>query len=203
MTDKIFLSDGIPGQIVHLNARKKRENSSVGDEPKSEVEIALGRHFREQNTLLRDQNNDLASRLNRLSNGIERLVEEMHGVRTGKKEEAFARVGGSDCSPDLPTVCAESALLYTETSTTIGNFLGFHASQIGLLLGPQGLNWAGNGDFQEIGRSTNKGITKFWHRDVPGQLQRVLNENNPQKYGITKKSVLSIFKKWKISTSSK
>ena len=55
-------------------------------------------------------------------------MEEMHGVRTGRKAEAFARIGGSDAAPDLPTISADSALVYTLTSGDIAEVLGFHAS---------------------------------------------------------------------------
>ena len=69
----------------------------------------------------------------------------MHGVRTGKADEAFARVGGEDAAPDLPTVSAEAAVIYTCTAGSIGRKLDFRASEIGTLLGAKGLRWAGNG----------------------------------------------------------
>ena len=101
-------------------------------------------------------------------------VGEMKGVRTGKKEEAFARVGASDASPDLPTVSAEAALIYTQTAGEIGKILNFHATQIGLLLGSRGLGWAGNGDYQEPGRHKKDTQTKWWHRDVPARLRIIV-----------------------------
>lgn len=60
----------------------------------------------------------------------------------------------------------------------------------------RGLGWAGNGDYQEIGRQVGPGATKFWHRSVLGRLCKILDENQPDKYGIRDKTVLSIFRKW-------
>ncbi|MBS7452572.1 hypothetical protein KHP60_09510 [Microvirga sp. 3-52] len=161
------------------------------------VELTIADHFREQNEILRAHNQDQMEQIKRLTTGIERLVGEMHGLRTGKQEEAFARVAASDASADLPTVSAEAALIYVHTAKQIGEQLGFHPSQIGSLLGAKGLKWAGNGDYQEIGRTTSPSHPKFWHRDVPGKVRRILDESRPDRYGITDKSVLAIFRKWK------
>jgi hypothetical protein len=161
------------------------------------MELTIAAHFREQNEILRSHNQEQNERIQRLTNGIECLVAEMQGVRTGQREEAFARVGGVDTDPDLPTVSAESALFYIYTAKQIGEQLGLHSSQVGSLLGPRGLRWAGNGDHQEIGRTTNPNHSKFWHREVPARLIRVLNENKPERFGITNKAVLTIFRKWK------
>jgi hypothetical protein len=98
------------------------------------MELSISAHFREQNELLRKNNTELTDRIQRLTNGVESLVLEMNGVRTGKKEEAFARVANVDSSPDLPSVSAEAALIYIFTAKQIGEKLGFHCSQIGLLL---------------------------------------------------------------------
>lgn len=153
-------------------------------------------HFREQAETLRKNNEDLSNKMQRVLSGMERLIGEMEGVRTGRKDDAFARIGPCDSSPDLPTIGGEAALYYTFTAKDIGEKLGFHASQIGTLLGPRGLKWAGNGDYQEIGRSTRPGVPKFWHREVPERLRKVLSENKPEKYGIISKSALSMFAEW-------
>jgi hypothetical protein len=128
------------GKIVHLP--KRRTAKSAREEAALDIEMALAGHFREQNQLLKDlnagllsSNRDMSDKVQRLTVGIERLIAEMNGVRTGAKDEAFARVGSSDAAPDLPTVSAEAALIYTCTSEEIGKALGFNASQIGVLLG--------------------------------------------------------------------
>lgn len=56
---------------------------------------------------------------------------------------------------------------------------GFRASEIGVLLGAKGLRWAGDGAYRELGLDVGPNHTKFWHREVPEWLRRVLDENNP------------------------
>lgn len=180
-------------EIRHLS---RRDLLSEAEILKQEMELSIAAHFSEQNQLLRQNNKDLTDQIQRLTNGVENLAQQMDGVRTGKKDEAFARVAGIDARPDLPTVGGEAALYYIYTAKQIGNILGFQASQIGLLLGAKGLGWAGNGDYQEIGRTVSASQSKFWHREVPDRLSKVLHENNPAKHGIKNKSVLSIFRKW-------
>jgi hypothetical protein len=153
--------------------------------------------FLEQNKVLQQSNRELGEKIQRLTNGVERLVSEMHGVRTGRNDEAFARIGAVDATPDLPTVSGEAALFYIFTASQIGEQLGFHASQIGFLLGVKGLKWAGDGTFQEIGRATKPSQSKYWHREVPERLRRVLDEGRPEKYGITSKAILTMFRNWK------
>ncbi|HTV33986.1 MAG TPA: hypothetical protein VME69_12945, partial [Methylocella sp.] len=63
-------------------------------------------------------------------------------------------------------------------------------------LGPKGLGWAGNGDYQEIGRTVSVSQSKFWHREVPQRLKKVLDENDPKKYGIKTKGILTMFQRW-------
>ncbi|WP_437871021.1 hypothetical protein ACSD7O_17470 [Methylorubrum extorquens] len=203
------------GSVTHLPRARKaptREETFL-----REMELAIASQFREQNDLLRESNREQAARIReqgerlqdqgerlkeqgemvrRLTRGVELLVGELQGVRTGQREEAFARVGDSGCSPDLPTVSAEAALVYTHTARTIGDELGFGATQVGILLGAKGLRWAGNGDFQEMGRPTGPGQSKFWHRDVPARLRAILDENNPGKYGIVNGTCLSVFRRW-------
>lgn len=180
-------------KLVHLNKESKLspEGAHLRD-----LELTIAGHFREQNEILHANNADLALKLQRLTNGIECLVSEMHGVRTGKKAEAFARIAGIDADPDLPSVSAEAALVYTETSTSIGDALGFRASQIGQLLGPNGLGWAGNGDYQEVGRKAGPSASKFWHREVPQRLRVVLDENKPEQHGVIGSGALAVFRKW-------
>jgi hypothetical protein len=196
MTDKIENGGSPAGaRVFHLPPRRERSRS-LEERVKHEVENVVAAQFREQNELLRASNKDLSDRLQRLTNGVELLVAEMQGVRTGKKEEAFARIAGLDCDPDLPTVCAEAALYYTLTAADIGERLGFHSSQIGLLLGPKGIGWAGNGDYQEISRNKRPSASKFWHFEVPDRLIKVLDENDPAKHGVRNKAVLAIFRRW-------
>lgn len=204
------MSDNPPtGTIHHLPLGRKILTER--EELLREVETTIAAQFRAQNDSLRAERREQAARvreqgerlieqnemIRRLMRGVDRLVEELHGVRTGKAEEAFARVGGAGASPDLPSVSAEAALIYTCTSKSIGAELGFQASQIGALLGPGGLRWAGNGDFQEIGRAVGPNHTKFWHRDVPARLRRILDENDPTRHRITNGAVLAIFRKWR------
>jgi hypothetical protein len=195
MTDEPFTERPESAQVIHLS--KRRTPRSLREPVVHEVELSIAGHFREQNELLRSMNATLSEKVQRLTNGIERLVDEMHGVRTGKKEEAFARVGPSDGPADLPTVCAEAALVYTLTSSEIGEKLGFRASQIGLLLSARGLKWTGNSDYQEVTRHKKSTQTKFWHRDLTDRLRHVLDEGNPSKYGITDKGALAVFRRWK------
>jgi hypothetical protein len=195
MSDKP--ADTPPQGDVIFHLPKARKPRSARDEAMQDLELSISGHFREQNALLQANNRELSEKLQRLTNGVERLVAEMQGVRTGLKEEAFARVGPGDAPPDLPTVSGEAALFYTYTAKLIGEELGFRASEIGLLLSARGLKWAGNGDYQEIGRPVSKSMSKFWHKEVPGRLRRVLDEDKADKYGIKHKAVLAIFRKWR------
>jgi hypothetical protein len=182
------------GTLFHLP--KKRARKSVQERVAEEFELAIASHFREQNKLLREMNQLLSEKVQRLTIGVEHLVDEMHGVRTGKKDEAFARVGPAEASVDLPTVSAESALIYTLSAGDIGNELGFRASEIGLLLGVRGLGWAGNGDYQELGRHKKQSQQKWWHREVPDRLRKILDAGTATDRCIVDKAVLAIFRKW-------
>ena len=194
MTDKPTNAGQADAEIIHLP--KQRGGRTIREEVARDLQLSIAKQFCEQNDLLRQMNQSLSEKVQRLTTGVERLVDEMHGVRTGKKEEAFARVSPSDASPDLPTVSAEAALLYTLTAGDIGQELGFRASQIGLLLSMRGLGWAGDGDYQEIGRHKRQNLTKFWHRDVAAKLRKVLDENAPEKHGIKDKAALAMFRRW-------
>ena len=181
------------GKIIHLS--KRREPKSTTTKVAEEIGLVMAGHFREQNEILRDMNKSLSDKVQRLTTGVERLVDEMHGVRTGQKAEAFARIGGADADPDLPTISGEAALYYTLTAKDIGEQLEFSASQIGTLLSARGLRWVGNGDYQEIGRH-KKGMTKFWHRDIVTNIREVLDHAQPDAFGIKDKAVLAIFRVW-------
>jgi hypothetical protein len=194
MTDEPIGDRRSEARIIHLP--KRRMPKSAREQASQDLEIAIAGHFREQNELLRTMNTNLSDKVQRLTNGIERLVDEMHGVRTGRKEEAFARVGSSEAPPDLPTVSAEAALIYTLTAAEIGEVLDFRASQIGLLLSTRGLGWAGNSDFQELTRHKRATQQKFWHRDLPDRLRKVLDDGMPENRGISDKGVLAIFRRW-------
>jgi hypothetical protein len=191
MTDNPL--DGLPGESPVVHLPKRRTPKSIREQITEDLELSIAGHFREQNELLRAMNASLSERVQRLTTGIERLVDEMHGVRTGRKEEAFAKVGPSETPTDLPTVLAEAALIYTLTSSEIGEMLGFRASQIGLLLSARGLGWAGNSDYQELTRHKKAGQTKFWHRDIADRLRRVLDAQAPDQLGISDKGALAIF----------
>jgi len=195
MTEKPSVDGLEPADNVH-HLPKRRKPLSKQEALFHEFDRSIAGHFREQNQQLQNLNQDLAEKIQRLTNGVERLVAEMHGIRTGDKEEAFARVGPTGAAPDLPTVAGEAALHYIFTAAQIGQKLGFHASQIGLLFSDKGLKWAGKGEYQEIGRTTKPSQSKFWHLEVPDRLRKVLDENQPAKYGITNKAVLTIFRKW-------
>lgn len=197
------------GTLHHLP--RERKPLTEREELLRDVGLTIASQFREQNDMLRAEHREQAARIKeqgerlleqgdmirRLTKGVEQLVGEMHGVRTGRAEEAFARVGGADASPDLPTVAAEASLIYTCTAKSIGLELGFQASQIGALLGAKGLRWVGNGAYQEMGRAVGPNHTKFWHNSVPGRLRRILDDNRPDRLGITDKAVLAVFRTWR------
>ena len=182
-------------KLVHLNSHRSR--SSTNGE--AEEWRSLAKHFNERNVELLDKvkemterNTDQSAKIDRLVKGVEMLVGEMHAFRTGKKDNAFARIARSDEDPDLLRAEADVALYYPHSGTDIGRQLGFTASQIGLLLGAQGLRWADDGDYQELTR-WKEGRTRFWHRDVPMRLHHILAEQEPQEFGITMKSICSMF----------
>jgi hypothetical protein len=137
------------------------------------------------------------SKIDRLTNGIDRLVSEMHGIRTGEKDEAFARVGGFGCTADLPSVKPDAALIYSLTATAIGLQLGFRASEVGVLLGKRGLGWADNADYQEVTRRTRPSSQRYWIGDMVARLTKVLDANDPGALGIQHKAVIAVFRKWR------
>ena len=169
--------------IAHLN----QTNSDL-KEQLQEVIVA--------NRSLATANSDLSIKVDRLLVGVGRLLDEMNGVRTGDKEEAFARVTGDDEALELPKVQADVALLYPLTSGDIGTRLGFSPQEIGQLLGAKGLSWVGNGDFEELSR-WKPGRTRYWHRDVPEKLKVILSNRTPADFGIVNPVVQSIFRRFK------
>lgn len=194
--------------IIHLPKRRSRKSSH--EDLKEHIDLSVAKYFREQNLLLlemnkriSEENRSISDKVQRLTTGIERLLNEMHGMRTGKKSEAFARVGGADAPPDLPTVSAESAVIYTLTAKDIGQELDIHSSQIGLLLSAKGLNWAGIGDYQEINRNQRRTLPKFWHHELPDKLRKILGENLPECHEIKDAAILAIFRKWNLNSMSR
>lgn len=190
------------GHIVHMAPFRERRPRNA-DLPKS-LELSLVNNFREQNEMLSEQNRtlkysvrDMHSRLDRLTNGLDRLVGEMHGIRTGKRDEAFARVAETGAAADLPTVRPDATLIYGVTATDIGDQLGFRPSEIGLLLSARGLGWADNPDYQEITRRKRATSQRFWVNDMALRLSKVLDENEPDRRGVRDKATLAIFRKWK------
>ncbi len=188
-------------KVHHLPA--SRTPRTQAEEIRETVDLVISAHFREQNELLRqmnqnltDMNKGLSERVQVLTTGVQRLVGEMDGVRSGNKDQAFARVASNDACADLPTVKADVANLYPFTSAKIGVRLGFGHNQIGLLLGPSGLNWAGNGDYQETTR-WQEGHPRYWHADVPGRLSEILTKTAPSDHGIKNRTVVSMFRQWK------
>ena len=187
--------------IVHLPAqRKTRMGRRVPDDG---MEFRIVAHYRdqseklaEQNRLLMESQKIIPDKVDRLTKGLDRLVNEMHGIRTGKREEAFARVGDSGCALDLPTVRPDAALTYSMTATEIGEELGFKPSEIGLLLSRRGLRWADNPDYQETTRRKRASQQRFWIAGMPARLAKILDQNQPKQHGITEKAVLAMFRKW-------
>ena len=99
---------------------------------------------------------------------------------------------------DLPTVGGEAALFYTLTAADVAEALGgFRASEVGVLLGARGLRWAGNSDYQELARHKKTTLTRFWHKDIVLKIRLILDENMPNKHGISDKLALAVFRKWK------
>ena len=189
------------GNLHHLTGRRKPRTSM--EEIREAVDLSVASHFREQNEILREMNGELKNanirlieKIQQLATGVQRLVSEMDGVRNGGKEEAFARVAAMDTCADLPTIQADVANIYCLTSAKIGVMLGFGHNQIGHLLGPSGLRWAGNGDYQEMSR-WEEGHPRYWHADVPNRLREILTKTTPADHGIKSRMVIAVFRQWK------
>ena len=88
--------------VIHLP--KRRTPKSIREQVAQEVEMSIAGHFRDQNDLLREMNATLSEKVQRLTNGIERLVDEMHGVRTGKKKKRL-HGSGPRRSPPIYRQC--------------------------------------------------------------------------------------------------
>ncbi len=193
-------------KVHHLTGRRKPRNTF--EELRESVDLSISNHFREQNEILREMNDRLEKRnaklvdsIQRIATGVQRLVNEMDGVRSGDKDEAFARVAASDSSSDLPTIQADVANIYCLTSAKIGSELGFGHVQIGQLLGPSGLRWAGNGDYQEMTR-WEEGHPRYWHADVTNKLREILTKTSPSDHDIKSKTVSAIFRQWKAKVAT-
>ncbi len=102
------------GTLHHLP--RERKPLTEREELLRDVGLTIASQFREQNDMLRAEHREQAARIKeqgerlleqgdmirRLTKGVEQLVGEMHGVRTGRAEEAFARVGGRTPRPTCP-----------------------------------------------------------------------------------------------------
>jgi hypothetical protein len=186
--------------MVHLGGLKERSPKMTRER---DMELRIAGHFREEAERLAEQNKslidsprDMHAKVDRLTSGLERLVGEMHGIRTGKRMEAFARVGAVDMKVDLQTVRSVPAGIYTVTAKDVGEELGFRPSEIGLLLGSRGLRWADNSDYQETIRRKRPTQQRFWVYDMALRLAEILTENQPGRRNITDKAVLAIFRNW-------
>ncbi|MGF7210809.1 hypothetical protein GGE65_005421 [Skermanella aerolata] len=182
-------------KIVHLADHREQPIGSTTEEFQRVVELVVAKQFQEQNEIIRTQNaalkgvNDqLIHQVSRLTNGIERLLGEIDAVRTGRQDQAFARIARHDEIADLPTMEAEVALHYPLTSGEVGQVLGFAPAQIGHLLGVNGLRWAENGDYQEMSR-WKRGRMRYWHKDVPDKLKELLATKTPDDFKISNKNI--------------
>jgi hypothetical protein len=153
------------------------------------VDLSISRHFQEQNDLLRKQN-DL------LQNSVQRLIQEVDGVRSGRAEEAFAKVAAVNSNADLPTIEADVCLLYPHTATEIGQIIGLSSHEVGTLLGSHGLNWAGDPTYQEMVRHKD-GRQKFWHHTVPERLKAMLIAPPNDKISTANRRVRAIVRKFR------
>ena len=174
--------------ITHLTDRlRARQEKSDPEQLLVErlaeaVDMKLAQHFQSQNQLL--------------ITSIGRLITELDGVRSGKAEHAFAKIAPPDCAAELPTVAVDSAIIFTHTAAEIGEMLGLNANQVGTLLGPRGLKWAGNPLYQEVDRY-KPGRQRFWHRDVPHLLEQLLRSPSPNSVRGLDSRVKVIARKWR------
>lgn len=189
-------------KVIQLSERRGQLDQATHDEIVNSLNQLLAEHYRSQKVLLEAKvgellsaNAALSAKVDRLMAGTSRLLEEMNGVRTGTKDEAFAKVIGDDGGADLPKIQADQAIFYPYTSEDIGSVLGFSATEIGQLLGQMGLRWAGNGEYQEMSR-WKIGRTRFWHRDVPERLKIILSEKTADELGIQNSVVRSMFERY-------
>ena len=80
------------------------------------------------------------------------------------------------------------SLHYPHTAAEIGETLGLTAHEVGNLLGHNGLNWAGDPAYQEMGRH-KAGRQKFWHYSVPDKLRELLTAPPVEKMRTANKRV--------------
>lgn len=176
------------GKVSHLADRRRAKaqcedlDQAMVDKIADALDIRVARHFQHQNDIL------LTS--------IKTLVGELDGVRSGKAEHAFAKVASPGCEADLPTMGVDAAIIYKHTADEIGAELGLTASQVGTLLGPGGLGWAGNPAYQEVDRY-KKGRQKFWHWSVPEKLRSVLSAPSGDQIANAAPRIRAIVRKWR------
>jgi len=200
-------TDGADDNVTHLADYRRKGDEVSGDDVLRVIDLKLAAmlrdHFVEQramlerqNAMLAEQNNRLEEQVSRLLRGMDRLLCEVGAVRNGQQDEAFARVARHDENADLPTIQADVAVLYPYTSGDIGERLGFNASQVGMLLGAQGLRWVGKGEYEETTR-WKKGRQRFWHKDLPDRLADILLNREPDEFGITNKAIQIMFTRYR------
>ena len=195
-------ADGADDKVAHL-ADYRRKGDEVSGDDVLRLSTMLRDHLGEQKvmlerqkTMLAEQNARLEEKVSRLLNGMDRLLGEVDAVRSGQQDEAFARVARHDEDADLPTIQADVAVLYPYTSGDIGERLGFRASQVGMLLGAQGLGWGGRGEYEEMTR-WKKGRQRYWHKDLPDKLADILLNREPDEFGITSKAIRTMFVRYR------
>ncbi len=183
-------------KIVHLRPK-------ISDEQDLDDWKNTAKHMIAQNAELLAKLDDQSGKLDaqsiaigRLLRSVDILTSEMHDYRTGKKQEAYARLARHDEEGDLLTAKADPALTYPHASTEIGAMLEMAAPRVGRLLGPDGLKWADNSDYQETTRY-KPGRMRFWHKDIVPKLKDILLNREPDEFGITKKDVRAIFANYK------
>lgn len=174
------------GNISHINAHK-RKTAATSEEELAEriaakVDARVAKHFQEQNEMLR--------------NSISRLIRELDGVRRGEVDHAFAKVALPDDEAHLPTVEVDASLLYPYSAEDIARQLDLTSVEVGTLLGPNGLDWAGNPRYQEMDR-WKQGRTRFWHKDVPDLLKAILENPSPKSVANASKRVKAIVRKYR------
>lgn len=155
-----------------------------------------------QNALLERQNVRLEEKVSRLLVGMDRLLGEVDAVRNGQQDEAFARIARHDEAADLPTIQADAAVIYPYTSGDIGEQLGLSATQIGTLLGRQGLGWGGKGEYEETTR-WKPGRQRYWHKDVPDKLANILLTREPDEFGITNRAIRTMFTRYRTRAAAR
>ena len=71
-------------RLRHLRPRKDPDEALI-DRITDSIDLRMSKHFQEQTHILKQQNELLKT-------SVQRLIEEVDGVRTGRALEAFAKV---------------------------------------------------------------------------------------------------------------